>query len=62
LDEEFDKGPVVVLDGISFSTEIPCGGVFTQGRDQYGNVRPIRIDNNGDVVAMGSTTSQKGET
>lgn len=53
LDKEFHERPVVILDGISFSTKVPCGGVFTQARDQYGNVRPIRIDNNGDVVLMG---------
>jgi hypothetical protein len=52
LDDDYHKGPVVVLDGISFSTEVPCGGVFVQGRDQYGNVRPIRIDNNGDVIPL----------
>ena len=53
LNEQFHEGPVIVLDGISFSTRVPCGGVFVQGRDQYGNVRPIRIDNNGDVVPLG---------
>ncbi|MFL6209047.1 MAG: DUF2971 domain-containing protein [Pyrinomonadaceae bacterium] len=52
LNEDFHQGPVLFFDGISFSTRIPCGGVFAQGRDQYGKVRPIRIDNNGDVVPM----------
>jgi len=61
LDGEFDKGPVVLFDGVSFSTKIPCSSVFTQGRDQYGEVCPIRIDNNGDVVLMSSTTSKEGE-
>jgi hypothetical protein len=53
LDEEFHKGPIVILDGISFSTAIQCCGVFVQARDQYENVCPIRIDNNGNVVVLG---------
>lgn len=53
LDEQFHKGPIIILDGISFSTRIQCGGMFVQARDQYENVCPIRIDNNGDVVYLG---------
>ena len=49
-DKEFDNGPIVILNGISFSTAIQCSGVFVQARDQYENVRPIRIDTNGNVV------------
>jgi hypothetical protein len=53
LAPEFQKQSVIVLDGISFSTRIPCGGVFVQARDQHGNTRPLRIDNNGNVVIVG---------
>lgn len=59
LDKELEKGPIVILDGISFSTRIPCGGVFAQGRDQSGHVFPIRIDNNGDVVPLGGSKNSK---
>jgi hypothetical protein len=52
MDEELQKETVRVLDGVSFMQTIPCGSVFAQGHDQYGNVRTIRIDNNGDVVPM----------
>jgi hypothetical protein len=50
---DFDSSPTICLDGISFSTRIPCGGVFVQARDQYGNTKPLRIDNNGNVVIAG---------
>jgi Protein of unknown function (DUF2971) len=55
VDAEFNTRPVIVLDGISFSTRVPCGGVFVQARDQYGNPHPLRIDNNGNVVTLGAT-------
>lgn len=49
----FDSTPTILLDGISFSTRVGCGGVFVQARDQHGNMKPLRIDNNGDVVIAG---------
>ena len=42
----------VSLNGIAFSTTIPCGGVFTQALDQHGAVVPVLIENNGAVRAL----------
>jgi hypothetical protein len=47
------ESPTIVLDGISYSIQIPCGGIFVQARDQFGNTKPLRIDNNGDIVIAG---------
>jgi len=42
----------VSLNGISFSTHVPCERVLTQGLDQDGRVRTISIGSNGDVVQI----------
>ncbi len=42
----------ISLNGISFSTHIPCERVFTQACDQDGRVRTIAVGSNGDVVPM----------
>lgn len=52
LDESFDSENIASLNGLSFSTNIPCGGVFAQAFDQHGKVRPILIENNGNVRVM----------
>lgn len=52
LDDGFDSENIVSLNGLSFSTSIPCGGVFAQACDQHGNVRTILIENNGNVRVM----------
>jgi hypothetical protein len=52
LDKGFDSENMVSLNGLSFSVNIPCGGVFAQACDQHGKVRPILIENNGNVRVM----------
>jgi Protein of unknown function (DUF2971) len=52
LDDDFDFKNIFSLNGLSFSTDIPCGGVFLQGCDQHGNVRPVLIENDGSVRIM----------
>jgi hypothetical protein len=43
---------VISLSGISFSTNIPCTGVFAQAHDINGKVRPILINNAGEVIVL----------
>jgi hypothetical protein len=43
---------VISLNGISFSTNIPCTGVFAQAHDNNGKVRPILIDNAGNAIVL----------
>ena len=43
---------VISLNGISFSTKIPCTGVFAQARDNIGKTRPVLIKNNGEVIIV----------
>jgi hypothetical protein len=40
------------LNGISFSTHIPCNSVYTQACDRDGNVRTIEIRSSGEVVPL----------
>ena len=40
------------LNGISFSTKIPCSSVFTQGLGHDGRVRTVEIRSSGDVVPL----------
>lgn len=47
-----DEKNVISLNGVSFSTKIPCTGVFTQAHDNTGKIRPILIKNNGDVIVV----------
>jgi hypothetical protein len=42
----------VSLDGVSFSTLIPCAGVYAQGHDNLGKIVPIRIDSNDGSVRI----------
>jgi len=43
---------VISLNGISFSTLIPTSGVFAQAHDSNGNIRPIHINNSGQVIVV----------
>lgn len=47
-----DEENVISLNGISFSTEIPCAGVFVQALDNNGDIRPIHIRNSGEVIVV----------
>ncbi len=40
------------LNGISFSTKIPCSSVFTHGLGHDGRVRTVEIRSSGDVVPL----------
>lgn len=50
LDPEGVEG--ISLNGISFSTQIPCSSVYAQACDQDGNVRTIEIRSSGEVVPL----------
>ena len=47
-----DEQNVISLNGVSFSTKIPCTGVFSQAHDNTGKTRPILIKNNGEVIVV----------
>lgn len=47
---------VLSLNGIAFSTLIPCGGVFTQTVDNVCDVRTVLIKNDGSVVPLAKDT------
>lgn len=47
-----DEENVISLNGVSFSTKIPCTGVFAQAHDNTGKTRPILIKNNGEVIVV----------
>lgn len=52
LNDALRSETVLSLNGLSFSTNIPCSGVFAQVYDQYGKGRTILIGNNGEVKLM----------
>jgi hypothetical protein len=47
------QGEVLSLNGISYSLEIPCSGIFLQAYDYQGHVRPLVIDNEGKLRLIG---------
>ncbi|MBA3469261.1 MAG: DUF2971 domain-containing protein [Herpetosiphonaceae bacterium] len=55
------QGQILSLNGISYNMTIPCSGVFVQAHDQYGQVQPLLIDNEGHVRFIGAT-SESGDS
>lgn len=49
---EDSREDIISLNGISFSTEIPCSGVFVQARDNRQRNRTLRVDTNGNMVLL----------
>ena len=52
LNDKLKSETALSLNGISFSTQIPCNGIFAQAYDQYGKGRTILIENNGAVTLL----------